>query len=56
MLYNISFLTDGSLYFEMCCAEIVCFFAYQGIKHQRIKGVTVGVLHHNVEESIQSVL
>lgn len=34
----------------------VCFFAYQGIKHQRIKSVTVRVLHHDVEESIQSVL
>lgn len=29
---------------------------YQGIKHQSIKSVTVRVFHHDVEESIQSVL
>lgn len=30
--------------------------SYQGIKHQSIKSVTVRVLHHDVEECIQSVL
>ena len=31
-------------------------FSYQGVEHQSIKSVTVRVLHHDVEESIQSVL
>lgn len=34
----------------------VCFFTYQGIEHQSVKGVAVRVLHHDVEESVQSVL
>lgn len=41
---------------EFCSAATVCFFAYQGIEHQSVKSVTVRVLHHDVEESIQSVL
>lgn len=31
-------------------------FTYQGIEHQSIKRLAVRVLHHDVEESIQSVL
>lgn len=41
---------------KLCSTVSVCLFAYQGIKHQSIKSVTVRVLHHDVEESIQSVL
>lgn len=34
----------------------VSFCPYQGIEHQSIKRVAVRVLHHDVEESVQSVL
>lgn len=30
--------------------------SYQGVEHQRVEGVTVGVLHHDVEEGVQGVL
>lgn len=33
-----------------------CVSAYQGIEHQRVERVAVRVLHHDVEQSIQSVL
>lgn len=42
--------------YDFCSVLTICFFAYQGIEHQSIKSVTVRVLHHDVEESIQSVL
>lgn len=51
--------TDKNLpWYELLlrCSCLLLCFAYQGIEHQRIKGVTVGVLHHDVEESIQGVL
>lgn len=33
-----------------------CCVSYQGIEHQSVERVAVRVLHHDVEESIQSVL
>lgn len=30
--------------------------SYQGIKHQRVKGLALGVLHHDVEQGVQGVL
>lgn len=48
--------TIASIYRYEFCLFLAVHFSYQGIKHQSIKCVAVRVLHHDVEQSIQSVL
>lgn len=45
-----------SIYPYKFCLVSAVYLSYQGIKHQSIKRVAVRVLHHDVEQSIQSVL
>lgn len=65
-ILNITFCVCMCMCVYMCVLYFYFIYAdlckhrplesYQSIKHKRIKGFTVRVLHHNVEKGVQSVL